>query len=77
MVGHGNDGGRGGQYIATPFTFLVQSLSVSVIQESSLASPLCYRILSVVSCSWIVVLGKESKVRNNLNHHLGDVTLGL
>lgn len=44
------------QHVATSFTPLMQSILVSEVWEGgALASFLCSRILSVVSCFWIIV----------------------
>lgn len=66
------------RHVASPLTLLMQSVFVSEMQGATSASPLCSRILSAVSCSWIVVvvlLVRRSKIRYDLCHHLDNVTL--
>lgn len=57
-----------------PLTLLMQSVFVSVVLDGALALHLCSRILSMVSCPRIVVLLRGNTVRNDLCHHLNEIT---
>lgn len=75
--------GQWGQHTAISLLLLRQSALVSMLQGAS-ASPLCCsggNLLCpiVLRCLifeklWVVPLVRRSDVKNNLGHHLGDVT---